>query len=46
MCRRAREFRRNLREAFEQDGPLTIEQQRDDVDLQPVADEEPDDAQP
>ncbi len=41
---RASDFRRNLREAFEGDGPLTIEHQPDDVDLQPVANEEPDDA--
>ena len=41
---RARDFRRNLREAFEGDGPLTIEHQPDDVDLQRVANEEPDDA--
>ena len=36
---RASDFRRNLREAFEEDGPLTIEHQPDDrdEDLQPVA---------
>ena len=30
-------FRRNLREAFEEDDPLSIEQQPDEGDLQPVA---------
>ena len=35
---RASDFRRNLREAFEGDGPMAaIEHQADDLDLQPVA---------